>query len=347
VKYNKSNSPAIAEATLASAIEMRPGFGRENFVKCLSPSEKNFLERLADGHSYHRIAKGMNVSINTVRDYVRSVCKKIRVNSRTQAVSKYLRAQLETTPPKPGKPVAKKARARASTIRSVPSVPLARAPKSRVFLVDDHEIFREGLRMLIDRESDLEVCGEAAGVDQALLGIKELKPDVAITGLSLSGTIGIDLIITLKSKFEGLPVLVVSMHEESFYAERVLRAGADGYVMKHEPAKTVKMAIRKVLGGDIHLSEKMTTSLLDILLRDVQSKVSSSLLAKLSNRELEVFKMVGMGKMTRHISKHLGVKSVTIETFRHRIRRKLGLKNSAEVVLQANKWARDGNIETN
>jgi DNA-binding NarL/FixJ family response regulator len=144
-----------------------------------------------------------------------------------------------------------------------------------------------------------------------------------------------------------LPVLVVSLHEESLYAERVLRAGADGYVMKHEPAKIVKMAIRKVLGGDIHLSEAMTISLLDMLLRDVQSKVSSSLLAKLSNLELEVFKMMGMGKMTRHISKHLGVKSVTVETFRHRIRRKLGLKNSAEIVLQANKWARDGNIETN
>jgi DNA-binding NarL/FixJ family response regulator len=223
----------------------------------------------------------------------------------------------------------------------------APATKSRIFLVDDHAMFREGLRMLIDRAPDLKVCGEAAGVEEALLGIKKLKPDVAITGISLSGTTGIDLIKTLKNKFDDLPVLVVSTHEESLYAERVLRAGADGYVMKHEPAKTMKMAIRKVLGGDIHLSDKMTTSLLDILLRDVQSKVSSSLLVKLSNRELEVFKMVGRGKMTRHISKQLGVKSVTIETFRHRIRRKLGLKNSAEVVLQANKWARDGNMETN
>ena len=127
------------------------------------------------------------------------------------------------------------------------------AKKSRVFIVDYHTMFREGLRQLIDREAGLVVCGDAATAEDALQGIRESKPDVVLVDISLSGTSGIDLIKAIKSELEDLPILVVSMHDESIYAERALRAGAMGYVMKHQPSKTMKAAIYKVLGGDMFL----------------------------------------------------------------------------------------------
>ena len=149
-----------------------------------------------------------------------------------------------------------------------PEPPAAQPPparpqpaKGRVFLVDDHAMFREGLRHLIDREPDLMVCGDAAAATEAMQGISETKPDLVIVDISLAGASGIDLIKAVKSQYEDMPVLVVSMHDESLYAERALRAGAMGYVMKQEPAKTVKAAIRKVLAGDMHLSEKLASSL--------------------------------------------------------------------------------------
>lgn len=219
--------------------------------------------------------------------------------------------------------------------------------KSRIFIVDDHTMFREGLRQLIDREPDLTVCGDAAGADEALRSIAELKPDLAVVDLSLSGTTGIDLVKALKSKHPDLPVLVVSMHEESLYAERALHAGAIGYVMKQEPAKTVKAAIRKVLGGDIHLSEKMATTLLGKLMRGGPAEMPVSPIERLSDRELEVFRMLGQGKMTRQIAEELGLTIATINSFRNRIKEKLNLKNSAELVLHAIQWTREGTLQDN
>jgi DNA-binding NarL/FixJ family response regulator len=227
----------------------------------------------------------------------------------------------------------------------VQAVPPASNPKTRIFLVDDHAMFREGLRQLIERDPDLVVCGDAAGAEEALRSIEELKPDLAIVDLSLSGSTGIDLIKTLKNKHAELPVLVVSMHEESLYAERALHAGAHGYVMKQEPAKTVKVAIRKVLGGDIHLSEKMATSLLGKLMRGGHAEPLVSPIEKLSDRELEVFRMLGQGKMTRQIAMELDLTIATINSFRNRIKEKLGLKNSAELVLHAIQWTREGTLE--
>jgi DNA-binding NarL/FixJ family response regulator len=227
----------------------------------------------------------------------------------------------------------------------IAAAPPAPAAKSRIFIVDDHTMFREGLRQLIDRELDLTVCGDAAGADEALRSIQELKPDLAIVDLSLSGSTGIELIKTLKNKYSDLPVLVVSMHEESLYAERALHAGANGYVMKQEPAKTVKVAIRKVLGGDIHLSEKMATSLLGKLMRGGQAEPPVSPIEKLSDRELEVFRMLGQGKMTRQIAEELDLTIATINSFRNRIKEKLGLKNSAELVLHAIQWTREGTLK--
>src|SRR5579862_4775364 len=169
------------------------------------------------------------------------------------------------------------------------------AAKSRVFLVDDHAMFRDGMRQLIEREPDLTVCGDVADADEAMREIREKKPDLVIADISLSGTTGIDLIKNIKAEFEDLPVLVVSMHDESLYAERALRAGAMGYVMKQEPAKTVKTAIRKVLGGDMHLSEKMASSVISKFMRGSE-EVPPSPLEQLSDRELEVFQMLGVGK---------------------------------------------------
>ena len=214
--------------------------------------------------------------------------------------------------------------------------------KSRIYIVDDHAMFREGLRYVIDREPDLTVCGDTADADEALRNIDELKPDLVIADISLSGTTGIDLIKAIRSKYEDLPVLVVSMHEESLYAERALRAGATGYVMKQEPAKTVKLAIRKVLGGDIHLSEKMATSMLGKFMRSGEARQPDSPIETLSDRELEVFRMLGQGKTTRQVAEELNLSVATINSFRNRIKEKLNLKNSTELMLHAIQWVREG-----
>ncbi|MDB6121679.1 MAG: Two component transcriptional regulator, LuxR family [Pedosphaera sp.] len=212
--------------------------------------------------------------------------------------------------------------------------------KSRILIVDDHPLFREGLRQMIDRNPELIVCGEAADAVEALQGIEELKPDLVLVDISLGGASGIDLIKNIKIKYDELPVLVVSMHDESLYAERALRAGAMGYVMKHEPAKTVKAAICKVLGGDIHLSERMSTSMLSKLMRGKGEKPVSAL-ETLSDRELEVFKMLGQGKGTRQIAEELDLSIATINSFRARIKEKLNLRTSTEVMLHAIQWWRE------
>jgi DNA-binding NarL/FixJ family response regulator len=217
--------------------------------------------------------------------------------------------------------------------------------KSRIFLVDDHTMFREGLRQLIDREPDLTVCGDAAEAETALQEIRKLKPDLIVVDITLGGTSGIDLIKAIKSENEDFPVLVVSMHDESLYAERALRAGAMGYVMKQEPAKTVKTAIRKVLGGDMHLSEKMASSVITKFMHG-SDEVPPSPLEKLSDRELEVFQMLGMGKGVRQIAEEMNVTIPTVNSFRNRIKEKLQLKSSTEVMLHAIHWSRESASQT-
>jgi DNA-binding NarL/FixJ family response regulator len=213
--------------------------------------------------------------------------------------------------------------------------------KSRILIVDDHPLFREGLQQMIDRNPDLIVCGEAAAAAEALDSIQEQKPDLVLVDISLGGSSGIDLVKTIKAKYDDLPILVVSMHDESLYAERALRAGAMGYVMKHEPAKTVKAAISKVLGGDIYLSERMSSSMLSKLMRG-KGDVPVSPLETLSDRELEVFGMLGQGKGTRLIAEELNLTIATINSFRARIKEKLQLKTSTEVMLHAIQWVREG-----
>jgi DNA-binding NarL/FixJ family response regulator len=212
--------------------------------------------------------------------------------------------------------------------------------KSRILIVDDHPLFREGLRQMIERNPELTVCGEAADAPEALQAIAGLKPDLVLVDISLAGASGIDLIKSIKTEYEDLPVLVVSMHDESLYAERALRAGAMGYVMKQEPGKIVKAAISKVLAGEIHLSERMSTAVLSKLMGGKSSEPVSAL-QTLSDRELEVFRMLGHGKGTRHIAEELNVTVPTVNSFRARIKEKLHLKSATEVMLHAIQWCRE------
>jgi DNA-binding NarL/FixJ family response regulator len=211
--------------------------------------------------------------------------------------------------------------------------------KGRVYIVDDHTMFRDGLRQMINVEPDLSVCGDAADAEHAMAELRELKPDLVIVDISLAGSSGIDLVKAIKRDFEDLAVLVVSMHDESLYGERALRAGAMGYIMKSEPAKTVLAALRKVLRGEVHISEKMASAMVVKFVQGAEPPPPSPL-ESLSDRELEVFRMLGQEKGTRQIAEEINVAPPTVATFKNRIKEKLGLKNSTEMILYAIQWFR-------
>jgi DNA-binding NarL/FixJ family response regulator len=206
--------------------------------------------------------------------------------------------------------------------------------KSRIMIVDDHPLFREGLRQMIERNPEWMVCGEAADAEEAERAVAGLKPDLVIIDISLGASNGIDLIKTIKAQYEELPILVISMHDETLFAERAMRAKAMGYVMKHEPARTVQSAISKVLAGNIYLSEKMSTAMLSKFMLGKEEEPASAV-QTLSDRELEVFRMLGQGKGTRQIAKELNLTITTINSFRARIKEKLQLRSSSELVLHA------------
>jgi DNA-binding NarL/FixJ family response regulator len=207
-------------------------------------------------------------------------------------------------------------------------------PKRRIFIVDDHAMFRDGLRRLIDLETDLTVCGDAPDAADGLNGIRESVPDLVIVDISLDTTSGIDLIKAIKRDYEDMPVLVVSMHSESLYGDRALRAGAMGYVMKSEPATTVVSAIRTVLSGNVHISESMATLVVSKFVKGEPDQIPSPL-ETLSDREMEVFRMLGQGKGTREIAQEMNVAIPTISSFKNRIKEKLKFKNSTEMILYA------------
>ncbi len=181
------------------------------------------------------------------------------------------------------------------------------------------------------------VCGEAENPHQALAAIKDNHPDIAVIDLSLSHTSGIELIKNIKPRYPGLPILVLSMHEESLYAERALRAGARGYIMKKEAPEKVIAAIRKVLEGGIYLSETMGDKLLNEFISRKSDTVSSPV-ELLSDRELEVFQLIGKGLGTRQIAEKLNISIKTVEVYRANIKEKLKLKSSAELVQHAIHW---------
>jgi DNA-binding NarL/FixJ family response regulator len=214
------------------------------------------------------------------------------------------------------------------------------AEPSRILVVDDHPLFREGIQQMINRNQTLKVCGEAASITEALKAVAELKPDLVLVDISLEGGDGIELIKTLKATYEDLPILVISMHNETLYAERALRAGALGYVMKNESARTVKSAIFKVLGGNVFLSERMSASVLTKMVGGKREEAVSPV-EQLSDRELQVFQMLGEGKPTRQIAEELDLTIPTIHSFRTRIKEKLRFQNATELVLNANQWVRE------
>jgi len=214
------------------------------------------------------------------------------------------------------------------------------SPKKQVLIVDDHPMVRERLGQLINDTGDLSVCGVASSAAQALDAATKLRPDIAIVDLNLKGSSGMELLKNLRALHSGLPVLVLSMHDESSFAERVLRAGAKGYISKQEDTQRVLAAVRRVLSGGIYLSEAMSARLLE---RTTGGKLAAieSPVNVLSDRELEVFQMIGQGYETRRIAEesHLDVKSV--ETYRSRIREKLGLRNMTQLVVRAAQWVQD------
>jgi DNA-binding NarL/FixJ family response regulator len=209
--------------------------------------------------------------------------------------------------------------------------------KKRVFIVDDHAMFRDGLRRLIEMEDDLAVCGDAPDAETGLRELPTAGADLVIVDISLDETNGIDLLKSIKRDYEDLPVLVVSMHSETLYGDRALRAGAMGYVMKSEPAATVIGAIRKVLGGNVHISERMATLVVSKLARGELDQTPSPAEA-LSDREMEVFRMLGQGKGTREIAQEMNVALPTISSFKNRIKEKLNFKNSTEMILFSLQW---------
>jgi DNA-binding NarL/FixJ family response regulator len=209
--------------------------------------------------------------------------------------------------------------------------------KNRILIVDDHPLFREGLAQMIERNPEWTVCGEAANPDEAMTAIASQEPDLVIIDISLGGSSGLDLIKTVKAQYEELPVLVISMHDETLFAERAVRAKAMGYVMKHEPAKTVQAAISKVLAGNLYLSEQMSTAMLAKFMLGKEDEPGSAT-ETLSDRELEVFRKLGQGKGTRQIAKELNLTIATINSFRARIKDKLSLKSSSELMLHAMRY---------
>jgi DNA-binding NarL/FixJ family response regulator len=210
--------------------------------------------------------------------------------------------------------------------------------KCRIVVVDDHPIVRQGLVQMVNREPDLEVCAEAETAAEALKAVAATKPDLAVVDLCLKGASGLELLKDLKVRHPKLPVLVLSMYDESIYAERALRAGARGYMMKEEAAEQVLVAIRRVLGGQIYLSEMMASRLLHLFV-DGRADAGTSPTDRLSDRELEVFQLIGNGLGNSQIAAKLHLSTKTIETYRAHIKEKLHLQDSAELLRAAILWA--------
>jgi DNA-binding NarL/FixJ family response regulator len=218
--------------------------------------------------------------------------------------------------------------------------PTARAGKRKILLVDDHPIVRQGLVELINRQKNLVVCGETGSGREAPELARRLNPDLAVIDVSLKDESGIQLLKTLKLQRPRLPLLVLSMHEEGLYAERALRAGAMGYIMKQEASDVILKAIHSALNGEIYLSERIKEKLLHHLVEGKSGRQGFSV-DLLSDRELEIFQLIGNGFGTRQIAEKLHLSVKTIESYRESLKQKLQLKDRSELVQQAIHWARD------
>ena len=208
----------------------------------------------------------------------------------------------------------------------------------RVLIVDDHPMMRQGLAQLIDNEPDLKVIAEADTGGQGLDLVVNEKLDLALIDISLPDKNGLELIKDIRSVKPEMPILIVSMHDEVLYAERVLRAGARGYIMKQEGGKKLLQAIRQVLTGQIYVSEKMSARILETFSGNRQDQ-SASPVARLSDREFEVFQLIGQGKGTKEIAQHLNLSVKTVEVHRAKIKEKLSLLTATDLVRYAVRWA--------
>jgi DNA-binding NarL/FixJ family response regulator len=215
--------------------------------------------------------------------------------------------------------------------------------KKKILIVEDHPLFRAMLVQLIGQEPEMTVCGQGDNLKAALTIIEQTQPDAAIVDLTLHGSSGLELIKELKARNLALPVLVLSMHTEKLYAERVLRAGAKGYVSKHESPAEVVAAIRKVLAGRIYVSERINEAILGRLGRADKAILPSGV-DLLSDRELEVFQLVGRGLNSREIAGQLNLGSTTVDSYRARIKEKLGIKNAAELYQRAAQWIAESGL---
>jgi len=211
------------------------------------------------------------------------------------------------------------------------------ARKHGVFIVDDHPLVREGLTNLINRQSDLIVCGEAKDSAEAIAGITKERPDVAIIDISLVNESGLELIKHLIKQFPQLAVVVLSMHDEALYAERALRAGARGYVMKHETSKSVVASIRRVLAGDIYISERIVNRMA-LRLTSARRPLTSSPVERLSDRELEIFQLLGQGRTPSEIARDLNLSLKTVQAYCARAKEKFGVTSLTELLRAAIRW---------
>jgi len=220
-------------------------------------------------------------------------------------------------------------------MNSSPSRPIAR--KSRVFIVDDHPLVREGLTNLMNGQNDLIVCGEAKNSAQAIDGIMKTLPDVALIDISLENESGLELVKQLASQFPEVALIVLSMHDEGLYAERALRAGARGYVMKHETSSSVLASIRRVLEGGVYISERIINRMA-MRLTSVGGAAATSPVERLSDRELEIFRLLGQGRTTSQIAEDLHLSLKTVQAYCARAKEKFGVTSLTELLRAAIQW---------
>ncbi len=213
----------------------------------------------------------------------------------------------------------------------------AKDNRKRVLLVDDHAVVRFGIAQLINRQSDLVVCGEEEDASNAMSAIKTLKPDLVIADISLKESSGLELMRNIKVQYPGLPVLVVSVHDETIYAEIAFRAGALGYLMKEEALDKILTAIRRVLSGAVYVSDALAARMLQQQIRG-HTDIHQSPVKTLSDRELEVFHLIGRWKKTREIAEELHLSVKTVEYYREQIKRKLNIRDAAELTQYATSW---------
>jgi len=209
--------------------------------------------------------------------------------------------------------------------------------RKRVLLVDDHAVVRFGIAQLINRQADLVVCGEEEDASKALSAIEQLKPDLVIADISLKESSGLELMRNIKAQHPRLPVLVVSGHDETIYAEIAFRAGALGYLMKEAVLENIPTAIHRVLSGSIYVSDALGAKMLKQQVRG-QTDINESPVKSLSDRELEVFQLVGRWKKTKEIAAELHLSVKTVEYYREQIKRKLNLKDAGELTQYATSW---------